>query len=364
MKLNPYDNAYRRAEILIQLDTVFKTLDNKSKIKLKKVYVFLQENELLTAESVVKSLLVINWFNEDLHVLYAQIKLAQGRYLCAKGILIKKMKLFPNNSKMHELLGDIYYIFSNYNDSKKMYKKALVLSNPNYKLFIKLGQVYHHLGEVTKAISAYKRVIQTVGENQFINQVLQQLEIEKQRENSFISTINVLYVVDSNHGLVNPVQVITFKGHGDILCTGNTSEIIKESCFIAWNYLKANQNRYTLPRLNELSIHVNFPHLEIFKDGPSAGLAIVIGIYSSLLRRKVSNEWTFTGEIDVNGNVSAIGGLKPKIEAAYMLSKKKVIFPRENFNDLHSLTKKTKNSITLVPVNNIQEVIHYYENNS
>lgn len=99
-------------------------------------------------------------------------------------------------------------------------------------------------------------------------------------------------------------------------------------------------------------IHVNIPG-GVPVDGPSAGITITTAIYSAINNKEVDNLVAMTGEVSLLGEVKAIGGVNAKIKAAQKAGAKKVIIPRENWNDsfLYII------GIKVVPVNSIKEVL-------
>lgn len=99
-------------------------------------------------------------------------------------------------------------------------------------------------------------------------------------------------------------------------------------------------------------IHVNIPG-GVPVDGPSAGITIATAIYSAINNREVDNLVAMTGEVSLIGEVKAIGGVNAKIKAAQKAGAKKVIIPRENWNDSFLYIK----GIKVVPVNSIKEVL-------
>lgn len=98
-------------------------------------------------------------------------------------------------------------------------------------------------------------------------------------------------------------------------------------------------------------IHVNFPG-GIPIDGPSAGISITTAIYSAITRLPVDNEVAMTGEISIRGCVKPIGGIMAKIEAAKNAGVKKIIIPRENWQETFK-----DFDVKIVPVERIEEVI-------
>lgn len=106
----------------------------------------------------------------------------------------------------------------------------------------------------------------------------------------------------------------------------------------------------------DYNIHINYPG-GIPVDGPSAGIAIFIALYSAILKKPISSEIAMTGEVSIIGKVYPVGGVYAKIKAAKIAGVKKVIIPTDNyqvtFDDI---------GIDIIPVSMIQEVIkHVFE---
>lgn len=98
-------------------------------------------------------------------------------------------------------------------------------------------------------------------------------------------------------------------------------------------------------------IHINFPGGTPI-DGPSAGITMVSAIYSAITMTPVNNEVAMTGEISIRGYVKPIGGIMAKIEAARKAGVKKVIIPKENWQESFK-----DMDIQIIPVERIEEVI-------
>jgi len=103
----------------------------------------------------------------------------------------------------------------------------------------------------------------------------------------------------------------------------------------------------------DYDIHLNFPGGTPL-DGPSAGVAIAVSIYSAIKNIPVNNYVAMTGELSIRGYVKPVGGVVPKIEAAKMAGAKTVIIPKENWQD----SFKTYD-INIVAVDRIEEVIEH-----
>ncbi|MBS3897980.1 MAG: ATP-dependent protease LonB [Dethiobacter sp.] len=101
-------------------------------------------------------------------------------------------------------------------------------------------------------------------------------------------------------------------------------------------------------------IHLNFPGGTPI-DGPSAGISIATAIYSSLTGIAVANTVAMTGEISVRGYVRPIGGVACKVEAARQAGAKKVIIPRDNWQQAFEKASE----LVVVPVDTLQEVLDH-----
>jgi Lon-like ATP-dependent protease len=91
--------------------------------------------------------------------------------------------------------------------------------------------------------------------------------------------------------------------------------------------------RYLEEDPRDYDIHVNFPG-GIPIDGPSAGVAMAVAIYSALTGIPVDHKAALTGEISIRGLVRPVGGIMPKIEAARVAGAERVIIPAENWQEL------------------------------
>jgi len=93
------------------------------------------------------------------------------------------------------------------------------------------------------------------------------------------------------------------------------------------------------------------------KDGPSAGVGMVTSIVSAITEIPVNKDVAMTGEITLRGLVLPIGGLKEKLLAAHRAGIKKVLIPEENKKDLIEVPKTVLESIEIIPVKNVEEVL-------
>lgn len=102
----------------------------------------------------------------------------------------------------------------------------------------------------------------------------------------------------------------------------------------------------------DYDIHLNFPGGTPV-DGPSAGITIAVAIYSAITNTYVDNKIAMTGEVSIRGKIKAVGGIIPKVEAAMQAGVKKVIIPKENWQEIFNTF-----DIEVLPVDNIVEAVN------
>lgn len=101
----------------------------------------------------------------------------------------------------------------------------------------------------------------------------------------------------------------------------------------------------------DYDIHVNFPG-GVPVDGPSAGVAIAVAVYSAFTGRPVDNRTAMTGEVSIRGLVKPVGGVAAKVEAARQAGCTRVIIPQENWQESFARLP----GIRVVPVERLDEV--------
>ena len=162
-------------------------------------------------------------------------------------------------------------------------------------------------------------------------------------------------------GDVLQVEVTHFEGKGKFVLTGKLGDIMKESASIAYDYVRANAKKYKIePKLFEQEdIHIHVPEGAVPKDGPSAGVTLTTAIVSSLTNIPVKSDLAMTGEVTLRGNVLPIGGLKEKSLAAHRCGIHTIIVPKANMKDIDEIPDSVKESMKIIPVEHVSQVIDY-----
>lgn len=132
------------------------------------------------------------------------------------------------------------------------------------------------------------------------------------------------------------IEAITMTGTGKLILTGNLGEVMKESAQAALSYARAHAEQFKItPKMfTEHDLHIHVPAGGVPKDGPSAGITILSAILSALTQRPIHADYAMTGEIDLQGTVMPIGGVKEKILAAKRNKISHVILPSKNRKDI------------------------------
>lgn len=156
------------------------------------------------------------------------------------------------------------------------------------------------------------------------------------------------------------VEVNIMPGKGKLQLTGQLGDVMKESAQAAFTYIRSNAEKLSIdPAFGEnLDVHVHIPEGAIPKDGPSAGVALTLALFSAISKRPVKPSLAMTGEITLRGRVLVIGGLKEKVLAAVRAGIKTVLFPRGNEKDLQDIPDYISSRLSLIPVSHLDEVFN------
>ena len=150
-------------------------------------------------------------------------------------------------------------------------------------------------------------------------------------------------------------------GKGDLVLTGSMGDVMKESARIALSVVRARAEKYGIDKEKFTSndVHIHIPEGATPKDGPSAGITLSTALTSIFSGKKVRNDVAMTGEVTLTGRVLAIGGLKEKSLAAYMSGIKYLIIPKENEKDIKDIPTEVKESVEIITVSTVDEVLDF-----
>jgi len=152
------------------------------------------------------------------------------------------------------------------------------------------------------------------------------------------------------------IETMLTKGSGKTTITGQLGDVMKESAQIAVSIVKSMfPEKAGMFEKNDLHIHV--PDGATPKDGPSAGITLTTSLASLVNGRPVPPNIAMTGEVSLQGEVKPIGGLPEKLLAAQRSGVRLVFIPEDNIDDLRDVAQEVKDTLEIVPVREVKDVI-------
>ena len=175
------------------------------------------------------------------------------------------------------------------------------------------------------------------------------LKPKKIHAQSQVGVINGLWANALGKGGIIPIESHFFPSGTmlDFKLTGMQGDVMKESMNVArtlaWNLTDEKTKKEMITSFDSTKsqgIHIHCPEGATPKDGPSAGTAITTVIYSLINNRKIKNTVAITGEMNLQGQVTAIGGLDLKILGGIEAGVTQFLFPKENDKDYKMFLEK------------------------
>jgi ATP-dependent Lon protease len=211
--------------------------------------------------------------------------------------------------------------------------------------------------------------------NEFVSELFidkPKIKVKKIPKMPTVGLVNGLYATTAGVGGLTVIQIVKYPSQNmlEISMTGSQGDVMKESVQyalkIAFSLLPKEKQDEILNDANNkksFGLHVHTPDAATPKDGPSAGAAITLAIYSILANIPVNNEIAMTGEIDLCRNITAIGGVQSKLNGAKKAGAKIALIPKENLEDLQNLRNNNlspeSDDFKVIVVETIEEVFDY-----
>ncbi len=160
-------------------------------------------------------------------------------------------------------------------------------------------------------------------------------------------------------GEILKIESAVMPGKGKMQITGKLGDVMQESVKAAKSYVRSKSLEFGIipPTFEKKDFHIHVPEGATPKDGPSAGIAMVTSIVSSITGVPVNKNIAMTGEVTLRGRVLQIGGLKEKLLAAHRAGIPHVLIPDDNRKDLVDIPKNVLNDIKITSVKNVDEVL-------
>lgn len=155
------------------------------------------------------------------------------------------------------------------------------------------------------------------------------------------------------------IESAKIPGDGKLILTGQLGDVMKESAQAALSLIKSRledlqdgQNQ-----LQDSDIHIHVPAGAIPKDGPSAGVAILVSLASLIADRTVRHDVAMTGEISLRGQVLPVGGIKEKVIAAHRAGIKTVLLPSRNRKDFEEIPEPVRSTLNFVWLSTVEDAL-------
>jgi ATP-dependent Lon protease len=155
------------------------------------------------------------------------------------------------------------------------------------------------------------------------------------------------------------IEATKVPGNGKLILTGQLGDVMKESAQAALSLVKSLAPTLGLSAeiFEKNDVHVHVPAGAIPKDGPSAGVAMFIALYSAFSERVVQNDIAMTGEISLRGLVLPVGGIKEKVIAAARAGIATVMLPARNRRDFEEIPEAVRNQLTFVWLEKVDDAL-------
>jgi ATP-dependent Lon protease len=137
-------------------------------------------------------------------------------------------------------------------------------------------------------------------------------------------------------------------GKGSVRFNDTAGSMAKDSVFNAASVLRAIAGIDA----GNFDLHINIVGGGNI-DGPSAGLAIFLALYSAITKAPLPQDVAVTGELSIQGKVRGVGGIVEKLYAARQAGMRSVLIPRENIREVD----KSMTGIDVVPVTDVEHVL-------
>jgi len=165
--------------------------------------------------------------------------------------------------------------------------------------------------------------------------------------------------VCGDRGTLLRFEMQATKGSGRIVPLGSIQKVMRESIEAAAQYVKAKHEDLgiTAEWRQSYDVAILATFMGVPKEGPSAGVALLIGIISALKGLPVRNDLAMTGEITLFGKVLPVGGIHQKLRAAYDAGVKEVLIPADNLPEAQLLPSSIIEKLKITPILAVDEAI-------
>jgi len=345
-----YNQRYFSEQVLEFIHDLF-SVYNQSHKDLKKAY--LRSKEGMISEAVYHLTKYSKQITDSAlrYLVRAELALVKGDYAKAKKMYGHLAKEVPYKLLCLNRLGDISNALGENEKAHQYYKSAIEMEPDHQNTQIDLIKTSILEGDLKTAKRYYNQVKAEYGENKvfFLKPMLQKGQISNKPG-------TILGLVWSEiTGNILPIEILIDQVDQFRLSRmGNIGYLMRDSINTVMSVIGNSQYG---SKLDYSSVKINVPKASIFKDGPSAGLALIVGAINRLQGYSDLQNHAFTGEISLSGKVLPVGGISEKVFGAYMNDISNVFLPAANHHDLRAISNTIKTSIQFHFVSHYEEAI-------
>lgn len=277
---------------------------------------------------------------------------------------------FPGYTEEEKLHIVQKYLFPKARKENGLHEEKLSLSDDAVRLII--GRYTQEAGVrgLERAVaSVCRKIARRVAEGRRVHERIEEAAVVRLlgperysrtlvEESDLVGVVSGLAWTEAG-GEILQIETVRMPGKGKLLLTGQLGEVMQESAKAALSYVRAQARTFGLDQDfdKNTDIHVHVPAGAIPKDGPSAGVAMVIAMVSMLSGRPIDRTVAMTGEVTLRGRVLEIGGVKEKVLAAHRAGISTVILPKQNKKDLVDVPKDVKKALRFVFADDVRDVV-------
>jgi ATP-dependent Lon protease len=156
------------------------------------------------------------------------------------------------------------------------------------------------------------------------------------------------------------VEATRMKGHKQLILTGSLGSVLQESAQTALSFIRSHASEFGIDPdfFADTDLHIHLPSGAIPKEGPSAGVTIVLALISLLTGRPARREVALTGELTLSGRILPVSGIREKVLAAQRAGVRVVVFPKANEVDISDLEPEVKEGLEIVLAEDIKPLLN------
>lgn len=290
------------------------------------------------------------------HFLVGELRLLERSFADAEACFRRALDAKPDLGMAWNRLGDLAQTHNDLKGAVTLYKKAILFGEDDANAWEDLGDIHATLGEREKAAKMYRTAAQKEP-NGSAAQKLASLDAPKVEAKPAVGKVGVLGWTPHG-GAVSPLEAVAVDGKGELIFSGNVGPTGKEAAAVAFSVIKARSKDLGVDGLvRTFDLHLHFTDTAIGKDGPSAGLALLLAGVSAFTQKPLKPAIAATGELTLHGVVMAVGGIHEKLVAAHLAGVKTVLLPKQNLKEARALPDEVTRELELIFVESVAEAI-------